>query len=94
VFSVLLTYIYETGVVGLLAITVIGRLLFVAWKRTRFNLTYPLVAAVWLVGITVTTSYPQLLPPWLALAFLLAWPTLVERDELKSAGSITGTLSA
>jgi len=93
VYSILLTYIYETGIVGLLAVTVVARLLFRAWSQCRFNLTFPLVAAVWLIGVTVTTSYPQLLPPWIALAFLLAWPTLAEPANPRAAIPAPATLN-
>jgi hypothetical protein len=76
VWSVLLTYVYETGVVGLLAVAYVGRHLRRAWKANGFGLAFAAVFAVWLVGVTVTTSYQQLLPLWLTLGWLCAWPAI------------------
>jgi hypothetical protein len=78
VFSVLLTYVYETGLIGLTAVCAIGIYLARVWKRLGFNLAYAAIAAVWLVGITVTTSYEQLLSLWMVLGWLIAWPEICE----------------
>jgi hypothetical protein len=78
VFSVLLTYIYETGLIGLMAVCAIGLYLARIWKSLRFNLAYAAIAAVWLVGITVTTSYEQLLSLWMVLGWLTVWPEICE----------------
>lgn len=78
VFSVLLTYIYETGLIGLMAVCLIGFYLARIWKSLRFNLAYAAIAAVWLVGITVTTSYEQLLSLWMVLGWLTVWPEICE----------------
>lgn len=74
VWSVLLTYLYETGMIGGAVIAWIGICLARVWKSCRFNLVFAAVALVWLVGITLTTSYGQLLPIWLTLGFMLVWP--------------------
>lgn len=74
VFSVLLTYIFETGVLGALAVSFVGFALLRIWASVRFNLTFALAAGVWLVGITVITSYEQLLPLWMTLGWLTVWP--------------------
>jgi hypothetical protein len=78
VFSVLLTYIYETGLMGLMAVCAIGMCLARVWKSLRFNLAYAAIAVVWLVGITVTTSYEQLLSLWMVLGWLTVWPEVCE----------------
>jgi hypothetical protein len=76
VFSVLLTYVYETGLIGVLAIGAIGYYLLRLWKSLRFNLAFAAITSVWLVGITLTTSYEQLLSLWLVLGWLIAWPEI------------------
>ena len=73
-FSVLLTYVFETGVLGALAATFIGYALLRVWAASRFDFTFMLVAGVWLVGVTVITSYEQLLPIWMTLGWLTVWP--------------------
>jgi hypothetical protein len=83
VFSVLLTYLYETGAIGLLAVMMIGRQLAMAWKKMRFDLAYAVIGGVWLIGITLTTSYEQLLPLWLTLGWLAVWPAICEPVQLR-----------
>jgi hypothetical protein len=79
VWSVLLTYVYETGVVGLIAVAYVGRHLLRAWRVNGFGLAFAAVFVVWLVGVTVTTSYQQLLPLWLTLGWLCAWPAICRK---------------
>lgn len=74
IWSILLTYVYETGMIGALALAWIGCELARQWRALQFNLTFLCMVVVWLVGITLTTSYNQLLPPWVALGWLLSWP--------------------
>ncbi len=76
VFSVLLTYVYETGFVGVLAVCCIGQYLLRVWRWQRFDVAFAAISLVWLVGITVTTSYDQLLPIWFALGWLSVWPSI------------------
>jgi hypothetical protein len=76
VFSVLLVYIYETGLVGLAAVGWIGHHMMILWKALGYDLTFLLFAALWLLGVTVTTSYTQLLTIWLALGWLTTWPAI------------------
>lgn len=78
VWSVLLDYIYETGVVGALALCWIGMHLAGLWKAMRFNSAFAMFLLVWLVGITVTTSYHHLLTLWVALGWLSVWPAICE----------------
>lgn len=73
IWSISLTYIYETGIVGLLVcVLLVGDTLKV-WRKSRFDPVFMVVLLVWLVGVTITTSYTQLLPLWVALAMLTNW---------------------
>jgi hypothetical protein len=76
VWSVLLPYVYETGVVGLLALCGVGYYLLRQWSSQPYTLAFAAFAAVWLVGVTITTSYNQLLPIWLALGWMTVWPAV------------------
>jgi hypothetical protein len=78
VYSVLLTYLYETGLVGAVALGTVVYVLARTWKGTRFSLAFAAIGAVWAVGATVTTSYEQLLSPWLVLGWLTVWPEFCE----------------
>jgi hypothetical protein len=78
VWSILLTYIIETGVVGLVAISFVGSELMRAWRRCRDRTVFLLVLVVWLAGITVTTSYVPLLALWVTLAWLSVWPEVAD----------------
>jgi hypothetical protein len=78
VWSVLLPYVYETGVVGLFVVCGVGYYLMRLWASLRYVLAFAAFAGVWLVGITITTSYNQLLPIWLALGWLTVWPDVCE----------------
>jgi hypothetical protein len=85
VYSVLLTYLYETGLVGAVALGTVVYVLARTWKRTRFSLAFAAIGAVWAVGATVTTSYEQLLSPWLVLGWLTVWPEFCEVGAPTSA---------
>lgn len=85
VWSVLLTYLYETGIVGALVLAWFALVLFRTWRGTRFSLAFATVLVVWLVGITLTTSYSQLLPIWLTLAFLAVWPQPFPNPSTRTA---------
>jgi hypothetical protein len=73
VWSVLLTYIYEAGFIGLAAVVWVGAYLGKIWRRSGFNIAFAVISVVWLIGITLTTSYNQLLPIWLTLGMLTVW---------------------
>jgi hypothetical protein len=75
-FSILLTYLYETGIVGALCMLGIGAFIGRVWRSVRFDLTFAAMLIVWLVGVTLTTSYHQLLPIWMTLGWLTIWPTV------------------
>ena len=78
VWSVTLTYVYETGLLGAAAIGWIGWQLFGVWRATRAKVLFAMLVGVWLVGVTVTTSYQQLLPLWVAMGWLTVWPQVCE----------------
>lgn len=78
VWSVSLTYLYETGMVGLIAISIGGLYLVRVWHSIRYHAAFAAIAVVWLVGITITTSYEQLLPLWLTLGWLTVWPEICQ----------------
>jgi hypothetical protein len=78
VFSVVLNYIYETGLIGLGVVLCVSQLVIKVWKTTRFDMVFAAFGLVWLVGITITTSYEQLLPLWIALGWLTVWPDVCE----------------
>jgi len=86
VWSVLLTYVYETGVIGAIAVTIVAQHLARAWKQVRYSIAFAAIAIVWLVGITVTTSYVELLPLWLTLGWLAIWPTICAPLEVAGGG--------
>jgi hypothetical protein len=89
VFSVLLTYVYETGLIGVVAIGAIGYYLLRVWKSVRFSLAFAAIAGVWLVGITLTTSYEQLLSLWLVLGCLTVWPEICEVATVRRIAGVT-----
>ena len=78
VWSVLLTYVYETGVIGAVAVLWAGFRFFMQWRATRFRLVFGSITTVWIVGVTLTTSYQQLLPIWLTLGWLTIWSDLCD----------------
>ena len=75
--SISLSYAFDTGFLGIAALTWLAGLLLRNWLKARSDPTFALVAAVWAAGITLTTSYEQLLPLWLALGWLTVWPELI-----------------
>jgi hypothetical protein len=82
VYSVLLTYVYETGVVGAAAVVWVGHYLLRVWAASRYDMTFAAVFLVWLVGVTVITSYEQLLPLWMTLGWLTVWPAVCRPAEV------------
>jgi hypothetical protein len=78
VWSVLLTYVYETGLIGAAVLGWIGWQLVSVWRETRLKTLFALLMITWLVGVTITTSYQQLLPLWVALGWLTVWPDVCE----------------
>lgn len=78
VWSVVLTYLYETGMVGLVFSTCIALMMLHAWRQSGQSIVFAAFAGVWFVGVMVTTSYSQLLPLWIAMAWLMIWPQVCE----------------
>ena len=75
VWSVLLPYLYQTGLCGAAAVGAVAYyLLLRIWRASQFSVAFATMLFVWLVGVTITTSYGQLLPLWVALAWLSVWP--------------------
>lgn len=77
VWSVVLTYVYETGLVGVFFLTCVALMVYRAWSQSGHSLVFASIAGVWFVGVLITTSYSQLLPLWIAMAYLLIWPQVV-----------------
>ena len=73
VWSVTLVYIYETGFVGLIVLCAIARHLGRIWKGISYDFVFGGILVVWMVGVTVTTSYQQLLSLWLTLGCFSVW---------------------
>jgi hypothetical protein len=87
VFSVSLVYIYESGWIAAMAAAVIAFYLMRQWISSGRNIALVAIAVVWLVGVTVTTSYSQLLPLWIALGWMSVWNTIVQpADPRKKVG--------
>jgi hypothetical protein len=78
VWSITLTYLYETGAVGAFAFFFVARAILRTWRASRFDLVFAAILFVWLVGVTITTSYVQLLPIWVCLGMLTIWNTIIE----------------
>jgi hypothetical protein len=81
VFSVSLTYLYETGLMGAVAVGLTGLYLLRVWRASGLNPAFAAFTIVWLVGITLTTSFEQLLPIWVALGWLTVWPAICTPAE-------------
>jgi hypothetical protein len=73
VWSVVLTYVLETGLLGALALALVLIMILLAIVRSSARLVGFSCLAVWLAGVVVTTSYLSLLPIWLFLGVLLGW---------------------
>ena len=95
VFSVLLTYVYETGLIGAVAVCAMGYYLLRLWRAQRRSLVFSAMTFVWLVGVTITTSYTQLLPLWVALGWLSVWPEVCqpETNVISTTSKPTSALS-
>lgn len=74
IWSVLLTYIYETGIFGAIAAVIVGAGILDRWRSIRLEPIFGSALLAWLIGVTLTTSYSQLLPLWVTLGWLLVWP--------------------
>lgn len=73
VWSVVVTHIQETGLVGALALGLVLLLVLRAIGRSSAQLMGFGCLVAWLAGVVLTTSYLSLLPIWLFLGVLLSW---------------------
>ena len=78
VWSLVVTYILETGLLGALALALVLIMILLAIVRSSARLVGFSCLAVWLAGVVFTTSYLSLLPIWLFLAVLLGWNRLFQ----------------
>jgi hypothetical protein len=78
VFSILLAYLYDTGFLGLIALTWVAHRLFLTWRQARWSIAFFVIAIVWTIGVSLITSYSQLLPIWIALGLLSCWNEICE----------------
>jgi hypothetical protein len=81
IWSITLVYLYESGLVAFAVMVAIGRYLFRVWRSSRFDFVFAAILVVWLVGVTITTSYGQLLSLWVTLGFLTVWPRVCASTE-------------
>ncbi len=79
VWSVAVTYIQETGLVGVAALATVLGVVLRAVARSAIPLVGLGCLAAWLGGVVFTTSYLALLPVWIFLALLLGWDYLFDR---------------
>ena len=87
VWSVVLSYILETGLLGALALVLVLIMILRAIVRSSSRLVGFSCLAVWLAGVIFTTSYLPLLPIWLFLGVLLGWNRIFPvRNTLNSLG--------
>jgi hypothetical protein len=73
VWSLVMTYILETGLLGALALALVLIMILRAIVRSSARLVGFSCLAVWLAGVIFTTSYLPLLPIWVFLSVLLGW---------------------
>jgi hypothetical protein len=73
VWSVVVNYVQETGLVGVLALTLILMMMLRAILRSSARLAGLSCLMVWLAAVVFTTSYLPLSPVWLFLGVLLGW---------------------
>ena len=87
VWSVVLSYILETGLLGALALVLVLIMILRAIVRSSSRLVGFSCLAVWLAGVVFTTSYLPLLPIWLFLGVLLGWNRIFKvRNTLNGLG--------
>jgi len=72
--SLTLSFLYQTGMIGLFVMLAILRYLVNIGRQARGGVVLAALLGVWFIGITVTTSYSQLLPLWVTLGWLTVWP--------------------
>ena len=78
VFSILFAYVYDTGLLGLTTLIWVAHRIFLTWRQARWSIAFFVIAIVWTIGVSVITSYSQLLPIWVALGLLSCWNGICE----------------
>lgn len=73
VWSVVVTYIQETGLVGALALGLVLLQILRTISRSSAYLMGLGCLMAWLAGVVLATSYLSLLPIWIFLGMLLSW---------------------
>jgi hypothetical protein len=81
VWSVVVTYIQEAGLVGVAALATVLGVVLRAVTRSSTPLLGSSCLMVWLGSVVFTTSYLALLPVWIFFALLLGWEYLFDRDS-------------
>ena len=95
IWSVLLRYVMENGLLGALAIGwVLVRIIGRGIAGSSARLLGWCVLLSWLAGVTVTTSYMQLSSIWTMLALLIVWPSLFPRVRRAGPAVATGAARA
>jgi hypothetical protein len=78
VWSVVVLYIQEMGLLGAVALALTLALVLRAIMRSSARLLGSSCLLAWLVGLLLTTSYLPMLPIWLLLGVLLNWDRIFE----------------
>lgn len=95
VWSVVVNYVQETGLLGALALALILIMVLRAIFRSSARLIGLSCLMVWLAGVVFTTSYLPLSPVWLFLGVLLGWDRIFKAHAtLNGLNSKLGVSSA
>jgi hypothetical protein len=78
VWSIVINYIQETGLLGALAWVLILIMVVQAIVQSSARLIGLGCLVAWLAAVVLTTSYASMLPVWLFLGLLLGWDRLFE----------------
>lgn len=93
VWSVVMSYVLEAGLLGALAWTLVLIMVSRAIIRSSARLVGLSCFMAWLAGVIFTTSYLALLPIWLFLGVLLVWDRIFPvRATVNGPGRKPGTL--
>jgi hypothetical protein len=93
VWSIALNYAIETGVLGLIAMLVLGASMARSIARSRAWFAGLACAGVWVAGVGLGTSYAQQPALWTAMAMLLSWRVVAEHASGRDTGweeAVTG----
>jgi hypothetical protein len=78
VWSVVVLYVQEMGLLGAMALTLTLAMVLAAIVRSSARLLGSSCLLAWLAGLLLTTSYLPMLPIWLFLGVLLNWDRIFE----------------